>query len=348
MSQYRTTFIQAAVAAAGMAIAGCGASPSRTPDPRPVAVRVARPIVTDLESRLSYVGTVHSVREIQVIARIQGTVAALPVPEGGSVQSGDTVAVIDAPDLRAAVDRVRADRDYWHGHHEADLRLAEAGAIPQEQVDVSARAYRSAEASLAEVQTRLGKGVERSPVEGTVLSWIVETGQHVMPGQPMGILGDDHREVRVEVVQEDLERGIRAGTPAVVSVGGGETLPSVITDLSPRTSSPARTFTARVPLPAASTLRWGRATRCDLILESRKACTAVPVEALTSRSAATGVFLVRNNRAVWQEVTRGIEQDATVEVIFPWNGEDLVATSNLGSLEEATPVFPVTAGEAMR
>jgi RND family efflux transporter MFP subunit len=347
MTRHNLLFVRAAVvAAASLAITSCGEPSGRAPEQRPIAVRVTRPLVTDLESRLSYVGTIHSVREIPVIAQIQGTVAALPIPEGGTVRPGDLLLEIDAPDMRAAVDRVRSERDYWHGHHDANLRLVGAGAIPQEQVNVSNRAYRAAQASLSEAEARLEKGMERSPVHGTVLSWLVETGQHVMPGQPVLILGGTDRGVHVEVVQEDLARGIRVGTRAVVSVRTGEASTSTITDVSPKSSGLARTFTVKLPLPASLDLRWGSSVRSDFILDSRNACTAVPLEALIRRNGADGVFLVRDSRAIWQEVSRGIEQDALVEVTFPWNGEDPVALSNLGSLEDGTSVYPVNDKEA--
>lgn len=337
---FSTTLGAALTAAVGLTLAGCGAPSASPPDRHPLAVRVTRPVVTDLQSTLSYVGTVHSAREIQVIAQVQGTVAALPVAEGGTVRTGDPIAVIDTPDLRSAVDRVRAEGDYWRTHHEADLRLVQAGAIPAEQVEISRRADRAAQASLSEVEARLAKSLERSPVQGTVLLWLVETGQHVMPGQPVLVLGDTRREVHLEVVQEDLERGIRVGTPAVVAVRGQSTA-SVITSISPRSSGFARTFTVKLSLPASVDLRWGSSVRSDIILESRQGCTAVPVEALIDRNGVSGVYLIRDGRAVWQEVVRGIEQDALVDVTFPWNGEDRVAISSLGSLEDGASVYAV-------
>lgn len=340
MSCGRLFVLAALLAVIGTAIAGCSMSATDTSEQRPIAVRITRPLVIDLDSRVSYVGSVHSAREIQVIAQIQGSVAALPVPEGGTARRGDVILRIDAPDLQAAVDRAGAERDYWRGHHEANLRLVEVGAVSREQVEVSRRAYRAAQASLLVAETHLQKGVERSPVNGTVLSWMVETGQHVMPGQPVLALGDANREVHIEVVQEDLERGIDVGTRAAVSSPSGK-VTSVIRDISPRSTGSARTFSVKVPLPSSLDLRWGSSVGVDFIQDSRAQSTAVPTESLVERDGTSGIFLVRDGEAVWQSVVPGIRQDDLVEVSFPWNGQDAVATSNLFSLEDGVPVFAV-------
>lgn len=94
-----------------LAVGGCLGGGGREPEP-PVAVRVAKPVLKDLRETVSYMGAVRGRREIRLTAQIQGTVRALPREEGEAVKKGELVAELYAPELEAAVSRLRADRDY--------------------------------------------------------------------------------------------------------------------------------------------------------------------------------------------------------------------------------------------
>ncbi len=329
----------------GFAVSSCSDNRADQVTVPPVAVRVTQPMLMDMQSRLSYMGTVHANREVKVIAQVQGTVVSLPKPEGAPVNKDEQVVEIDVPDIRATVERLQADLDYWHRRYEADQRLVEAEALPSEQMETSLRAYRSAKAALAEAEAKLDKAKEFSSIKGQVLSWLVEPGQHVMPGQPILLLANDVIEIHVEVVEEDLGRGIRVGVPVKVQDWQGHTFQSKVSEVAPVTSGPARTFTIKLPVPALTNhvedLRIGSSMQVDFILKSSGNSVAVPVEAISNQGGNPHIFLIHENRAKKQPVTIGIEQDAWVEVEFHWNGKDRVAISNLSSLEDGVPVFPV-------
>ncbi len=334
---------------AGFSLSGCSDNRADEVTVTPIAVRVTQPMRMDLQSRVSYMGTVRANREVKVIAQVQGTVVSLPKAEGVPVSKAEQVAEIDVPDIRAIAERLQADLDYWRRRYEADQRLVEAEALPSEQMEVSLRAYRSAKAAMAEVEAKLDKANEFSSINGKVLSWLVEPGQHVMPGQPILLLGNDELEIHVEVVEEDLRRGIRVGVPVYVQDWQGHKFQSKVSEAAPVASGRARTFTVKLPVPALKNsgeeLRVGSSMQVNFILESSSDGIAVPVAAISSQAGNSNIFLIQENRAKKQPVTIGIEQDGWVEVVFLWNGKDRVAISNLRSLEEGTPVFAVETKE---
>lgn len=328
-----------------LAFTSCTEKNGDRPKDRPIAVRAMKPVMTDMQNRLSYVGTVQANREVRVIAQVQGTVIKLPKPAGAAIQIGELVAEIDVPDLRASVERLAAERDYWCRRQDSDQRLVQAEALPAEQAEASLRACRSAKAALAEVEAKLAKAKEHSPISGKVLAWLVEPGQHVMPGQPILLLGDNNLEIHVEVVEEDLRSGIQIGTLAQVRDWQGNELQTKVMEVAPVTSGAARTFTVEMPMPSPDNhrefLRIGASMRVDFILAAKRSAIAVPVEAIIRQGDKTHVFLIRQERALKKEITPGIEQDGLIEVSFDWNGEDWVAVSNLGSLKDSVEVFPV-------
>ncbi|NIV94907.1 efflux RND transporter periplasmic adaptor subunit [candidate division KSB1 bacterium] len=332
------------LASLSFSMVSCGEGSADQAKVRPVAVRVVKPVVAEMQNRLSYMGTVHADREVKVIAQVQGTVSSLPKPEGTSVNKGDLVAEIAVPDLQATVERLQADLDYWQQRYQADKILVEAEALPSEQMEASLRAYRSAKAALAEAEAKLAKAQEFSSIKGKMLSWLVEPGQHVMPGQPILLLGNHQLEIHVEVVEEDVRRGVRVGVPVNVQDWRGQIFQSEVSEVAPVATGPARTFTVKMPAPTFSNqvegLLVGASMQVDFILKSSGDGMTVPVEAISRRGGNPHIFLIRENSAKKQPVTTGIEQDGWIEVAFPWNQKDPVAISNLNNLRDGVPVFP--------
>ena len=75
---------------------------------------------------------------------------------------------------------------------------------------------------------------------------------------------------------------------------------------------------------------------------------AVPSEAIQPLGERTYLFLVRDGRALLEQVEAGIQDGGLVQVSLDWNGHDRVAISNLGSLADSIPVFAVEVGGDIR
>lgn len=317
--------------------------------PQPTAVRVVRPERRDLKTGVSYMGTVSARKEVKVIARIPGTVIALPFREGETAKEGEAIALLDAPEIRAQVARLTAERDYWAKRHEADLRLVGKNALAPDQADAGERSLKTTEAALLEATSQLRKAQESAPFDGTVLSWFAEPGQGVLPGQPILSFGSVEAELRVEVAEEDLGRGIRVGTAVDIEAEDGRTVRAAVQEVAPAANAPSRTFTAKIALPAGAekAARVGSSIRVNFILDSLEDALTLPVSAIVSGSPTPHIFIVRDGHAVKVPVETGLENRGRVAVRFPWNGSDQVAISNLGGLEDGTPVFTVDAEEAV-
>ncbi|MBN1541258.1 HlyD family efflux transporter periplasmic adaptor subunit, partial [candidate division KSB1 bacterium] len=272
------------------------------------------------------------------------TVRELPVAEGGRIQAGDLLLRLDAPDLQAVVDRLRVERDYWEQRSAADRRLAEQNALPAEQAETSLRAFGSADAAYREALSRLEKAEDHSPVTGRVLKWLVEPGQHVMPGQPLLLIGDNAAEIRVEVIETDLQRGIREKTRVDYLDNQGVQRHAVVREVAVQAQGAARTFTLRIdPLEAdMRDVRLGSAVAIDFILRQAQNILVVPVAAIADENR---LFVIRDGQAREQRVRTGIEADERIEVDFDWNGQDEVAVSNLSALRDGVPVYAVPIGE---
>lgn len=320
---------------------GCGAK-LESEQKTAVAVRTVEPRKLDLADRMPYLGTVHARSEIRVIAQVQGTVQSLPFTEGSRINKGDILAWLYAPELESAAQRLQTDRDYWQHRHNSDLRLLEQKAIPEEQEQGSRRASVSAEAAFNEAKSRLQKTVETAAFNGTVLQWYVEVGQNVMPGQPLLLIGDAQTEIHLDVIEEDVKRGLQKGS-AIRIKGSQKQYNGKVVEIAVMANTMSRTMLVKIHPDDDSgfSAAVGSSVAVDFILKMQQQALAVPLGAVADRLTKPHIYLIKENRAFKQPVKTGIEDNGWVAVDFPWNGQDAVAVTNLNSLANNTFVFAV-------
>jgi multidrug resistance efflux pump len=264
------------------------------------------------------------------------------------MKKGDVLARLHAPELEAAVLRLQVDRDYWKRRNTSDQRLLEQKAIPPDQEEASRRASDGADAAYKETLSRLQKTIEKSTFDGTVLKWYVEPGQNVMPGQPLLLVGDSKSEIHVDVIEEDVRRGLQVGTP--VSIKGTVTsfLTGHIAEIAPMASATSRTIIIKIHWneKEALSLPNGASIAVDFLIRTQNLALSVPINAIADYETDPHLFLIRKNRAFKQNVKTGIEENGWIAVEFSWNGTDPVAVTNLNSLSDSSSVFAVPSKEA--
>ncbi len=356
--QHAIPFWVAVVLLAGLVLYGFGCTKDAPPvdqEPDPIAVRVALVTQQDLAQKIGYVGTVHSRREVKVLAQTAGAVLSL-VSEGEAVSEGKTLARIAANEIAARasrmdaeVGRAQTEREFLCETYETDKKLAAEGAITTRQADASKRACDVANAAVTaaragsrEVGATRGKTSEQAPFDGLVLQWLVEPGQNVMPGTPLMLLGSPDLEVRVQVAEQDLDRGVSQGIPAMVR-SGKETLQLAVSTVAPMAVSPGRTSEVKIPLPTDRSASWahGTSARVDFLSSVTPAAIAIPDKALWTANGEDVVFIIDGGRARSVAVTPGIRDRGLVGVVGEIPVGAWVAVSNLDLLKEGASVFAV-------
>jgi len=175
----------------------------------------------------------------------------------------------------------------------------------------------NAQAAINELHTQKAKTTAESPFSGIVLDWLVRPGQNVMPGQPLLMIGDDNTEVRADVVEDDLRRGIREGSSVRIALSANLFHYTKVSKVSPISNSRSRVFNVTMALPAEFNDLSGRGSSAlvEFISKSHEEVVAVPSEAIADRHSDPHIFLVSANIARKEKISLGIEQDGWIEVI---------------------------------
>jgi RND family efflux transporter MFP subunit len=320
-----------------------------------------------LRETVDYIGTVRSQKEVKVLARVMGSLTSLPFKEGQRFRAGQILARISVPDLdarerrlAAEVRRAETERRYHCKQLGRDRTLLESGAAPRVKVEASRRLcegagemLKAARASARELGTNRAKADERAPFAGRVLRWIAEPGEHVAPGRPLLLLGDEELEIRVPVSEADVARGIRVGTPALLaprlpgkerpSAEGSRLERSKVRSMAALATGPGRTIEVRLALSTALRARavHGTSVAVAFVLAQEGRSLAVPEAAVKSTSSGSTIFVVEEGRTRAVPVKAGITASGWVSVRPAPRPGARVAVTNLDLLEGGMRVYPV-------
>jgi HlyD family secretion protein len=217
----------------------------------------------------------------------------------------------------------------------AEVTASDAAIARAEQALVAAtRRVSQARAQQTRAQDVLQKTEIRSPLDGIVSRLQVRQGEMVVigiqnqPGTTLMTVSDlSQVNAEVKVAEADVLR-VAVGQPASVVLEAlpGRTFPGRVIEVGASalpvagTAASAREFLVRVRLDDPDPgLRPGLTCDADILTDERRNVTTVALQAVALRAGAdgqprSGVFVVRDDRAVFTPVTTGIIGGLDIEV----------------------------------
>lgn len=194
--------------------------------------------------------TVESKNVIAARARINGTIADLPVKEGDHVERGQAVATvgdekfamqINAIDSQIAgysaqATQARAELDRLKQLVPMGAAAPTAKEKAQRDFDVAISAQKSASAQKDILRKQISEGQVLAPVSGRILKVPVTAGTVVMPGETMAVIADEHYILRLQIPERHA-RFIKKGDSIRIDqgeLGGAVAKSGVITLVYPQ------------------------------------------------------------------------------------------------------------------
>jgi len=298
-----------AVAGALFLLAGCGNSTPAGTSPRPVLV--AQPEGAADAAPTAYAGEVRAREESALAFRVGGKLVRRQVEIGDRVASGQLLAELDPGDLRLQAQAAQAQAVAAEAELErAAAERARFQTLLQDQL-VSRSAYdqaetawkaaqaqvRAAGANLDVARNQAGYAQLRAPRDGVIATREAEAGQVVGAGQTVFTLsGDAGREIAIALPEARIRR-FHAGQQVLVELWSapGERLPGRIREIAPAADPQARTYAARVALPAeaAAAVELGQSARVFVRENGHHGALSVPLSAIQrGADGATSLWLV--------------------------------------------------------
>lgn len=336
-----------------LALAGCardegeartpgGGGPGRNGGARvtPVEVELARQ--GRVERTTTVAGAIEPIRVVGVNAQLTGALESVRVLEGARVGAGAVLATVNATELEAQVKSAEAAQTFSASGAKRSEELFQNRIITAVEYERDQAALAAANATLAQLRTRLGFATIRAPISGVVTERLVETGDVVSNNQRLFTVADLSTLVsRVQV--SELEVGaLKAGQKVDLTVDAfpGERFVGRIRRVFPSADSSTRMVPVEVALTgsASTRLRPGYTARSTFQLDERNDAVLVPARAVLGTSGARTVFVVKDGKAERRAVRVGPEANGQVEVLEGVQAGDSVIVTGASEVREGAEV----------
>jgi RND family efflux transporter MFP subunit len=310
--------------------------------------------------------SVTGLHETPIFARANGFVRSLRVDIGSTVRAGDTLLVLDMPEVReqarqaaAVVEQAEAGAALAATTLKRWQSLAQQGVVtPQElderqaQANVADAALRGARANVASLREVLRFGAVLAPFAGVVSARTVDLGALVVAGAAaaarplLTLIQTDTLRVMLQVPQSVASR-VRAGLPVRVMVR--ETGDSAIAGVVARTAGaidPAtRTLLTEVHvINRTRRLLPGMFAQVAFIVPVGAPTLRIPAIALIVRGEGTLVARVQDNVVQLVPVTLGRDFGTSVEVLDGVAAGDALVVNPVESLSDGLRVRAIARG----
>jgi membrane fusion protein (multidrug efflux system) len=262
--------------------------------------------------------SVEAWEDIDLSARLGGTVEWIGPKEGDRVSSGEVIMRLDTESLAARVAQARAQLDQARKSFERTQRLTRDRVLTAAELDDATAARDVADAVLEVARVELRNATLKSPIDGIIDRIHFDRGEHVKMGDAVAkIVQIDKVKVVVNVPEKDI-RYFREGQDAGVFVGDirlNEMIRAKIFYVSVNADPLSRTFRMDIEVDNADRrLRPGMIVRVGLIRKQVPDALAVPLFAIVDRGDEKVVFVEKNGRAEQRVIKYGIIDRNRVQI----------------------------------
>lgn len=298
----------------------------------PTPVEIALVERTSLARSSVVTGQLSALRAVGVTSQVAGALLAVNVEEGSRVAEGEVIAELDARELSAQVRAAEANVAFARSTAERSETLYRTRVVTSVEYERDQSALAAAEASLAQLQTRLGFTKVRAPMAGVVTQRFVQAGDIVGNQTRLFTIADLSVLVTLLPVSELEVPLLRTGAEVPVQVDAlGRSVTGRIRRIFPAADSANRLVPVEVAIAgnAAPGLRPGYTVRATLRLDERTGVLTVPTRAVVGAAGAQSVYVVREGRAERRRVRVGADLDGRMEVVEGLAfGDTVVTTGN--------------------
>jgi membrane fusion protein, multidrug efflux system len=285
-------------------LSACGHADVAVDPPRPALVVHPGPL--DLGAQ-AFAGDVRARQESPLSFQIGGHLVRRLVDMGARVKKGQVLAELDPGDVALQVDAARAqlttaqaDVQLAQAERDRYRALAQKQVVSRSQLDTTENTWKAAAARVQQASAQFdvarnqaGYASLRAPADGVIAQREAEAGQIVTPGQAIYTLAaDGDRDVQISIPEQRIA-AFKVGQPVQVELWTqpGKLIPGRIRELSPAADAQARTFAARVELPAGTSVELGQSARVYAV-DGNSGGLSVPLAAVYAKDSAPALWIL--------------------------------------------------------
>ncbi len=305
-----------------------------------VPVEVAR--ATHRAIAASYTGTasLEARAESQVVAKTSGVALAVMVEEGQVVQAGQPLVRLDPDRARLAVAQSEAQMRKLENSYQRAQKLVQQQLVSAADVDQLRFDLENARAQYRMATLELSYTTVVAPIPGVVASRDIKPGNFVQINSPIIRIVDSGKlEATLNVPEREIAK-LKPGQTVELAADAlpGRSFTGTVDRVSPVVDTGTGTFRVVTTFSGGEGLQPGMFGRLSINYDQRADALVVPRAALLEDGGEPAVYVVRDGKALRNEVKLGYDDAGWVEVREGLKQGDEVVVAGKAALREGSAV----------
>lgn len=335
--------------------------PPKSQDDPPVEVKTIRPHRGEIYRYINLPGEVHPLFQVTLYAKVDGYLETLTVDKGDSVRTGDLIAEIEVPELRANHVKYQAEVELAEAEFKQISESTNAPGTPsvtaEEAKNRSAVAKGKlalARANLAYTESMLNYSRITAPFDGIITKRFVDPGAYIpapnaadTPQAAAIVNVTDFKTLRMQVAVPETEvPHIAIGQPVRWTTDDlpGRYFDGTVTRAYWDLDRATKTMLTEVQMTNRDMLlRPGMLVNARIGLEKKEDAMLLLVGALVKEKASSFVFTCADGKAKKVEVQTGFNDGTNVEITSGLKPDDLLILPSQQPLRDGQKIIIATA-----
>ena len=306
-----------------------------------LVTKPAPPASSGPNTRLVLPGTLLGINEAQIYARVNGYVKQWLKDIGDTATKGETLAILDIPEVNKQVEEATANFQLAKTAFERWKRLRAEDAVSQQELDEKTALFKQTEAVLKRLRDLQSFGTVVAPFDGTITRRNVNMGDLVNAGnvgtaQSMFTMANvDKLHVYVYLPQDRVGQ-IKVGDEVLISQNSAPDKPvkGVIARTAGAIDTSTRSLQVDIEVPnEGRVLMPGAYIEATLKIATGKQLV-VPTNSLIFGAGGPFVATVKDNKIVKKKISLGIDYGMQVEVRGGLTTDDEIVLNPLDSITD--------------
>jgi len=278
----------------------------------PVAVDVIIAGNTDFSSDIEVNGTVLSEEMVELHPEVGGRLTYLNIPDGARISAGTVLAKINDADLQAQLQQQKVQLELAQKTEQRLNKLLTVNGVDQASYDAALSQVNLYEANINVLKAQIDKTVVRAPFAGRLGLRLVSEGAYVSTATVIGTLQETDK-IKIDFsVPESYVNLVKIGKTINIETNNSkEDLMATISAIEPQINASTRNIKVRARLNRG-TISPGAFVK--VLLNEKLKGIVVPTNAIIPDALSNQLVLVKDGKAVFQNVETGIRNSDVVEI----------------------------------
>jgi membrane fusion protein, multidrug efflux system len=345
-------FLARTIAACSIMVAATGCTHAHSDasiDSRRTVV-VVRPQRGDIVRSITLPGDLVGLYQSTLYAKVTGYLKTISVDKGDWVKNGQVLAEIEVPELEQRLARTKADLEVQHLTYQRleQVWKSDPRLVARQDVDIAQGKYLEAKAQMDELEAMVSYTRIVAPFDGVITGRFVDPGALIKAGGEQTASAEQGSAspntgtspvlslARIDTMRtyvyapQDAVGLIRRGMPATLTLADlpGRSFEGVVTRYANSLDLGTRTMLTEIDLKnPRNELYPGMYANVKLELERHRDALKLPDSAIGDSAGGKYVMVALDGKLKKQEVTVGINNGKSAEIVSGLNGgESVVAT----------------------